>query len=62
MAFNAGQIQVSVSSVAVTIQGDAHITALFISSNGVLTLTVHDISFNMGLNDSLVNGQVVVAA
>lgn len=63
VGFNNGAVSVSMSGVEVDIVGDAHITALFISSNGVLTLKVEDIQFSADFTDSMdANQRLTVAA
>lgn len=49
--------------VEVDVVGDAHISALFISSNGVLSLKVENIQFSMELVDTMdSNNRLALAA
>ena len=53
----------SVVGVEVDVVGDAHISALFISSNGVLSLKVENIQFSMELVDTMdSNNRLALAA
>lgn len=62
VSFENNQVQVSVKGVVIDVAGNAHIKALFVSANGVLSVKVSDISANIALGQSFSNGRIQVSA
>lgn len=58
VSFQNNQLQVTVKGIKVFVTGDAHIKALFISADGVLSVTVNDITANILMGESFNNDRI----